>query len=137
MRCVRANSSRFIHFLPSLSGEKNKNVPFSGLRSLVRPRAVLKTSRTLSPIRTSRSVNNIYFFMTFKQSFPLRIIIIITKLYLAKKVKTLNADNYNGRMCGKEPESVAHVLAECGAIMQVSTQGRLRMVQANQAKTSL
>ena len=41
-----------------------------------------------------------------------------TKLYLAKKVKTLNTHDYNCRICGKEPESVAHVLAGCGAIVQ-------------------
>ena len=41
-----------------------------------------------------------------------------TKLYLAKKVKTLNSHDYNCRMCGKETESVAHVLAVCGAIVQ-------------------
>ena len=64
-------------------------------------------------------MNNIYFFMTFKLSIALRITIIITnKAYLAKKVKTLNANNCNGRICGKESESFAHVLAECGAIMQ-------------------
>ena len=64
-------------------------------------------------------MNNIYFFMTFKLPFALRITIIITnKAYLAKKVKMLEANNYNGRMCGKESESFVHVLAECGAIMQ-------------------
>ena len=41
-----------------------------------------------------------------------------TKLYLAKKVKMLNSHAYNCRMCGKETESVAHVLALCGAIVQ-------------------
>ena len=51
--------------------------------------------------------------MTFKLSFALRITIIITnKAYLAKKVKMLKANNYNGRMCGKESESFVHVLAE-------------------------
>jgi len=41
-----------------------------------------------------------------------------TKLYLAKKVRTLDTHDYTCRMCGKEPESVAHVLAGCGAIAQ-------------------
>ena len=41
-----------------------------------------------------------------------------TKLYLAKEVKWLNTRDYNCRMRRKEPESVAHVLAGCGAIVQ-------------------
>ena len=44
--------------------------------------------------------------------------VLPTKLYLAKKVKTLNTHDYKCRMCGKEPESVAHVLPGCGAIVQ-------------------
>ena len=37
--------------------------------------------------------------------------LLSAKLYLTKKAKTLNTHDYNCQMCGKEPESVAHVIA--------------------------
>ena len=41
-----------------------------------------------------------------------------TKLYLGKKIKTTNHQDYTCRMCGKGQESVAHVFAGCSGIAQ-------------------
>ena len=41
-----------------------------------------------------------------------------TKLYLGKKIKTTNHQDYTCRMCGEGQESVAHVFAGCSGIAQ-------------------
>ena len=41
-----------------------------------------------------------------------------TKLYTGKKTKTTSPDDLLCRICGRCPESVAHVLAGCSALAQ-------------------